>query len=79
MSAMLPVPGDSAGRLAAVLDSSLASIAGEPNALSLPPARSTVVVLADGLGAANIQQRAGHARYLASRLAKRDVIRTVFP
>ncbi len=76
---MLPVPADSVGRLAAVLDSSLASIAGEPNVLSLPPARSTVVVLADGLGAANIQQRAGHARYLASRLAKRDVIRTVFP
>ena len=76
---MLPVPADSVGRLAAVLDSSLASIAGEPNELSLPPARSTVVVLADGLGAANIQQRAGHARYLASRLAKRDVIRTVFP
>ncbi|WP_232497101.1 alkaline phosphatase family protein [Agromyces humatus] len=79
MPAMLPVPADSAGRLAAVLDSSLASIAAEPNVLALPPARSTVVVLADGLGAANIQQRAGHARYLASRLAKRDVIRTVFP
>ena len=78
MSAMLPVPADSAGRLAAVLDSSLASIAGEPNALSLPRGPA-VVVLADGLGAANIQQRAGHARYLASRLAKRDVIRTVFP
>ena len=39
MSAMLPVPADSAGRLAAVLDSSLASVAGEPNELS--PAAGT--------------------------------------
>ena len=68
---MLPVPADSAGRLAAVLDSSLASIAGEPNAL-VPAAGAQC-----GRGARRrarrgrtSRQRAGHARYLASRLAE---------
>jgi predicted AlkP superfamily pyrophosphatase or phosphodiesterase len=38
-----------------------------------------VVVLVDGLGAANLQARAGHARFLSSRMSRRDVIRTVLP
>ncbi|PWC04237.1 alkaline phosphatase family protein [Agromyces badenianii] len=79
MSAMLPVPADTAPRLAAVLGSSMASIQGAENALGLPPASAAVVVLVDGLGASNIQARSGHARFLAARMAKRDVIRTVFP
>lgn len=76
---MLPVPADTAPRLTAVLGSSLASLAGAPNPLGLAPARSAVVVLVDGLGAANLRQRAGHARHLAGAMAKRDVIHTVFP
>ena len=76
---MLPVPAVSAPRLAGVLTSSLAGIQGRPNPFELPPVTSAVVVLVDGLGAANIQARAGHARFLAGRMAKRDVIRTVFP
>ncbi|MGW9631438.1 alkaline phosphatase family protein [Agromyces sp. NPDC055520] len=79
MSAMLPVPADTAPRLAAVLGSSMSAVQGLPNALELPPATAAVVVLVDGLGVANLQARAGHARFLASRLAKRDVLRTVFP
>ncbi|MDQ0575320.1 alkaline phosphatase family protein [Agromyces albus] len=79
MPAMLPVPADSAPRLAGVLGSSLASLRGVPNTFELPRVRSAVVVLVDGLGAANIRARAGHARFLSSRMAKRDVIRTVFP
>ena len=76
---MLPVTAASAPRLAGVLTSSLAGIQGRPNPFELPPVTSAVVVLVDGLGAANIQARAGHARFLSSRMTKRDVIRTVFP
>lgn len=76
---MLPVPADTAPRLTAVLGSSLASLSGARNPLGLAPARSAVVVLVDGLGAANLRQRAGHARHLAGAMAKRDVIQTVVP
>jgi len=76
---MLPVPADGGSRLTAVLGGALASLGGEPNPLGLPRATSSVVVLVDGLGAANIRARAGHARFLSARMSKRDVIRTVFP
>jgi predicted AlkP superfamily pyrophosphatase or phosphodiesterase len=76
---MLPVPAVSGPRLAEVLGSSIASLRREPNVLELPAASGAVIVLVDGLGAANIQGRAGHARFLASRMSRRDVIRTVLP
>ena len=76
---MLPVPAIGAPRLAGVLASSLASLTGEANSFGLPAASGAVVVLIDGLGAANITARAGHARFLASRMTRRDVIRTVLP
>ncbi|HEY9424712.1 MAG TPA: alkaline phosphatase family protein, partial [Microterricola sp.] len=52
---------------------------GEANALALPPSSHAVVLLVDGLGATALRSRAGHARFLASRLAKSDVIEGVFP
>ncbi|MFK4729312.1 alkaline phosphatase family protein [Agromyces mediolanus] len=76
---MLPVTDDTAPRLAGVLASSLAAVTGGGGAFGLPGVRSAIVLLVDGLGAANLQARAGHARFLAGRMAKRDVIRTVFP
>ena len=76
---MLPVPAVTAPRLAGVLASSIASFAGEANEFVLPAASGAVVVLVDGLGAANIQARAGHARFLSGRMSRRDVIRTVAP
>lgn len=76
---MLPVPADSAPRLAGVLGSSLSSLRGEQNGFGLPAASGAVLVLVDGLGAANLQTRAGHARFLSSRMSRRDVIRTVLP
>lgn len=76
---MLPVPADGAPRLTAVLGAALASVAGTRSVLDLPSTSSAVVVLVDGLGASNLSARAGHARTLAGRMAKRDVIRTVFP
>ncbi|WP_448004570.1 alkaline phosphatase family protein [Agromyces bauzanensis] len=79
MPAMLPVPAVSAPRLAGVLGSSFASLRGEANRFGLPAVSSAVAVLVDGLGAANIQARAGHARFMAARMSRRDVIRTVLP
>lgn len=76
---MLPVPADTTRSLTSVLTAALASIAGEESPIALPRAVSAVVVLIDGLGVANLQARAGHARFLASRMSRRDVIRTVFP
>lgn len=38
---------------------------GEPNALGLPSVAGAIVLLVDGLGAAQLGQRAGHARTLA--------------
>ncbi|MGR0320310.1 alkaline phosphatase family protein [Agromyces sp. ZXT2-3] len=79
MPAMLPVPADGAPRLTGVLPAALASIGGGAGPFDLPAVESAVVVLVDGLGASNLRARAGHARFLSAAMAKRDVIRTVFP
>lgn len=61
---MLPARSDAPG-LVDVLTSAAAAIAGEQGALRLPRVRSAVVLVVDGLGAAQLGQRAGHARTLA--------------
>jgi len=76
---MLPARQFSTLRLADVLTSSLQAIQGQANALGLPPVAKAVVVLADGLGVSALRARAGHARFLSSRLTKADVIDGVFP
>ena len=76
---MLPVPAVTVPRLAGVLASSLASLQGVQNGFELPAASGAVIVLVDGLGASNLQARAGHARFLSTRMSRRDVIRTVLP
>lgn len=76
---MLPARISRGPRLADVLQSSLQSVLGEANALALPRSTHAVVLLVDGLGATALRSRAGHARFLASRLAKSDVIEGVFP
>jgi predicted AlkP superfamily pyrophosphatase or phosphodiesterase len=43
------------------------------------PARSAIVWVLDGLGAHNLAQRAGHARFLSESRTKKDAARTVFP
>lgn len=76
---ILPARQFGALRLADVLTSSLAALGGNGNVFNLPPAAKAVVVLADGLGVSSIRARAGHARFLASRLTKSSVIEGVFP
>ncbi|WP_127793390.1 alkaline phosphatase family protein [Agromyces sp. LHK192] len=80
MPAMLPAPADPARRLAGVLPSVIASLAGTADApIGLGRARSAVVALVDGLGAWNLGARRGHARTLAGAMGKKDVVRTTFP
>ncbi|WP_241977860.1 alkaline phosphatase family protein [Cryobacterium sp. TMS1-13-1] len=79
MLTMLPARQFSALRLADVLTSSLDAVCARPNSLGLPAVRKAVVILADGLGVSSIRARAGHARFLASRLNKSSIIDGVFP
>jgi hypothetical protein len=74
---MLPGPTLEATSLADVLPSCLAALRSEPNQLGLAPANRVIVVLVDGLGAAALRARSGHARVLTS--ASGASIDTVFP
>lgn len=76
---MLPARISRGPRLADVLQSCLQSVLAEPNALGLPRSSHAIVLLVDGLGASALRSRSGHARFLASRLTKGDVIEGVFP
>lgn len=51
-------------RLADVLTSCLAAVRNHDNPLALPAVRKAAVLVVDGLGAQNLQQRSGHARWL---------------
>ena len=86
MSAMLPAEPAHARSLTALVPDAIASLSPSPvpgaRAFvhgALPPARSAIVVVIDGLGAANLAARAGHARFLTSVMRKKDVARSVFP
>lgn len=78
MSLSLPTEPVRARSLTAVWPDVLAALGEDPGAW-LPPARSGIVLLVDGLGARNLAARAGHARFLGGRLGKRSTGRTVFP
>jgi hypothetical protein len=79
MPFMLPATRSDEPRLADVLPSCLAALTGEDNRLGLPKVSRAIVVLVDGLGAAALRQRAGHGRFLASRLDKRSTLLSGFP
>lgn len=57
----------------------LAAISGTENRLGLPRASRVVVLLVDGLGAAALKARAGHARTLVSLMTASAVIDSGFP
>ena len=69
MSTSLPGPSPRARSLTGVLPESIAAMAGESTWFA--PARSVVIFLLDGLGAANLTARAGHARFLAAATGRR--------
>lgn len=77
MPLSLPADPPSARSLTGIVPESIAALSGRSSWFA--PARSAVVVVVDGLGRSNLSARAGHARFLMSRLGKRDSVRTVFP
>lgn len=62
---MLPAPKSDRISLADVLPSCLSALGGSENRLGLGRVSNAVVLLVDGLGAAALKSRAGHARTLA--------------
>jgi predicted AlkP superfamily pyrophosphatase or phosphodiesterase len=89
---MLPAAFSTRSSLAAVLPSCLAALTGTgagpghpgsteagTDALELPKVQQAVVILVDGLGAAALRARAGHARTLAPLLSKATTIDAGFP
>jgi hypothetical protein len=77
MSVSLPAGSPRARTLTGVLPELIRSVDG--GATWLPPVRSAILLVVDGLGARAIADRAGHARFLSSAGGKRDVATTVFP
>jgi hypothetical protein len=61
-------------RLADVLSSCLQAVQGGDNALHLKPVKKAAVLVVDGLGAGNLRQRSGHARWLTSQWSARNLI-----
>lgn len=76
---MLPAPKRDRPHLADVLPSCLAAILGQQNRLHLPPVSKAIILLVDGLGAAALRARAGHARTLASLMTSTSIIDSGFP
>jgi hypothetical protein len=76
---MLPAAFTTQLSLAAVLPSSVDALLGVANPLGLRPVERMVVVVVDGLGAASLRARSGHARFLAPLLTKGSTIDSGFP
>ena len=70
---MLLVPSNATLRLADVLPSCLSALTGVDNALGLAPVKNAAVLLVDGLGAHNLRDHQGHARWLAKAWAPRGL------
>ena len=66
MTTMVPARPTGAASLADVMSSCLASLSGASGTIPLPPARSAVVALVDGLGSSSLGARRGHARTLSA-------------
>ncbi|WP_208544749.1 alkaline phosphatase family protein [Rathayibacter festucae] len=79
MTPMLPAVPAGRRSLADVLPGALDALLGRPGTFGSPRVERIVVVLVDGLGAANLRQRAGHARTLAPALTKATTLASGFP
>jgi len=76
---MLPALKTDRASLADVMPACLAALSGAPNRLGLPAVSRAIVLLVDGLGAASLSARAGHARTLMGRMTAASVIESGFP
>ena len=69
------LPGTGATvRLADVLSSCWSALQGEDNPLSLSPVSKAAVLLVDGMGAHNLEDRRGHARWLTEKWRQRSIV-----
>lgn len=78
---MLPSQQNPGASLADVLPSCLYSLGYRTykSQIELPPAKSAVIVLIDGLGYNNLKRTRAHARQLWSVAAEQEPIRSIFP
>lgn len=79
MTNMLPVAPAGRRSLADVLPGALDAVLGRPGVFGAPRVDRIVVVLVDGLGAANLRQRSGHSRVLAPALTRATTLASGFP
>jgi predicted AlkP superfamily pyrophosphatase or phosphodiesterase len=81
MFKMLPTSRSDVVSLADVLPTCLASLGWEPpnRSFSLPAARTTVLILVDGLGAQNLDNARGYARFLSRAQVDSQLAQTIFP
>ncbi|MGF3055294.1 alkaline phosphatase family protein [Microbacterium sp. YY-01] len=77
MSLMLPVDSASTRSITGVADDLLTALTGAQG--NLRPCRSAVLIVVDGLGALQLREHAGHARWLSAGLGKKDTARSVTP
>lgn len=77
MPLSLPAYPPRARSLTGVLTDAIAALDGRSE--HLPPARSAIVFVLDGLGAHNLAARRGHARFLSALSSRSALARTVFP
>ena len=70
MPKMLPAIPQAFGNLKDVFLSARESLSGKTNPLDLPRAKSTLVIMVDGLGWFNITNFAGHAPFLKKQMTK---------
>ena len=77
---MVLVPAVAELRLADVMTSCHSALLGEDNKLGLGPVTKAAVLLVDGLGASNLRNRQGHARWLMSAWgSQQPVLDSGFP
>ncbi|WP_249028225.1 alkaline phosphatase family protein [Rathayibacter tritici] len=79
MPHMLPPAPDGRRSLADVLPGAFDALLGRPGLFGSPRVERIVVVLVDGLGAANLRQRSGHSRILAPALNRGTTLVSGFP
>ncbi|WP_258072759.1 alkaline phosphatase family protein [Rathayibacter sp. AY1C5] len=79
MTHMLPPAPDGRRSLADVLPGALDALLGRPGLFGSPRVERIVIVLVDGLGAANLRQRGGHSRTLAPALNRATTLVSGFP
>lgn len=77
MTIMLPSPAAACRSVVGVAAQLRGALAGEADELAA--VRSAVLVVIDGLGAVALRAHAGHARFLAGAMGKKDVATSVFP